>query len=94
MWETRLRQREIVLRGAFGSLVVEWSRSVRDSFSTLGTLAVRFGRALEDSSVLIYGGARPEGYADDAVATFIKIVLGLLELRTDLDRTNQRCIPC
>lgn len=69
--------------------MVEWSRSVRDSFGTLGTWAVRFGRVLEDPAVLIYSAGRPEGYADDAVATFIEIVRGLLELWADLDRTLQ-----
>lgn len=88
-WETRLKQCETVLREVFNTLVVEWSRSVRDSFGALDAWAGRFGRVLEDPAILLYSVRRPEAYADDAVATFIDVVRGLWNLWADLDRTLQ-----
>lgn len=76
---------EAVLRDTFNQLVVDWSRSVRDMFGSLGTWSVRFGRVLEDPITLLVDG--PVG-GDDAVAMFIEVIRGLLVVWTDLV-----CIP-
>ncbi|KAF8325437.1 uncharacterized protein EI90DRAFT_2140053 [Cantharellus anzutake] len=82
-WEDRMKLAEITLRGFFKCLVVDWARSVRDAFTSLGAWGVGFSAVIGDISL---GNA---GKSDDALKSFVEMMRGLIALWQDLDLTLQ-----